>query len=98
MPQKVKVTTEDGKSVIVTLADETEPAAAARAGRSWVDTAAEWMPAAGGAIGAVAGNLPGAMLGAAAGEAYKQLVQRARGTRRDISTVTDDATLKAVAD
>ena len=46
--------------------------------RSWLETAADWIPAVGGMIGGVAGGIPGAALGGAAGQGYKQVVQHAR--------------------
>jgi hypothetical protein len=63
--------------------------------KTWVDTAVDWLPAVGGAVGGIVGGIggtvlgagvggvPGAIggatLGAGAGEAYKQLINRARG-------------------
>jgi hypothetical protein len=62
---------------------------------SWIDTAVDWLPAAGGAaggiiggiggtvagmgVGGVPGAIGGAALGGGAGEAAKQLINRARG-------------------
>src|SRR5207245_5358704 len=62
----------------------------ANAPESWSDWAirktAEWLPAIGGTVGGIAGAtggpitaIGGATLGAGAGEAYKQLLDRARG-------------------
>src|SRR3990167_6026618 len=52
----------------------------------WIDKVTEWLPAIGGTVGGVAGaaggpvgSLGGAALGGMAGEAYREVVNRARG-------------------
>jgi len=44
---------------------------------SWVKTAADWIPAVGGAVGGFVGGIPGAAVGGGAGEGYKQLLTQA---------------------
>lgn len=77
----------------------TPPAADAKSGRTWTDTAVDALPTVGGAVGGIvggiAGNVPGglggAALGGAAGEAAKQLVNRYRGAPAP-STMLEAAT------
>lgn len=68
----------------------TAPASAVPPKPDWIDTATGWLPAvgatAGGLVGSAtdlvtgpAGTIGGAALGGAAGEAYKELINRARG-------------------
>ena len=55
-------------------------------GRDWIDTLTDWLPTIGGTVGGVAGaaggplgSVGGAALGGMAGDAYRQLINRARG-------------------
>lgn len=72
---------DDMKAAIEKLAPSSEPTP-----QTWVDKAVDWLPAIGGGIGGMVGtaagplgSIGGATLGAGAGEAYKQLINRARG-------------------
>lgn len=58
--------------------------------RTWTDTAVDSLPFVGGAVGGLLGNIPGAALGGAGGEAYRQLINRARG-KGGPATPTDAA-------
>lgn len=69
-----------------TLVQPTATAAPAAPERDWVDTMTDWLPAIGGTAGGVVGTvggplgtIGGATMGGMAGEAYKQLINRARG-------------------
>lgn len=74
------------KSMPASAAPTPEPTPAAPKERTWTDTAVDLLPTAGGLVGGIAGMaagpvgaVGGATLGGAAGEAYKQLINRARG-------------------
>lgn len=67
----------------------------------WIDKLTAWLPTVGGTVGGIAGtaggplgSVGGAALGGMAGEAYKELINRARG-RRAPATVGDAATAMA---
>lgn len=65
---------------------KSEPVAAVTPPPDWIDKLTEWLPAAGGTVGGIVGTvggpigtIGGAALGGMAGEAYKELINRARG-------------------
>lgn len=76
-------------------ADNQKDARGNAVAHDWIDTLADWLPAIGGTVGGVAGtvggpagSIGGAVLGGMGGEAYKQLINRARG-RTAPATMTD---------
>lgn len=65
----------------------------------WIDKLTGWLPAIGGTVGGIAGttagpvgSIGGAALGGMAGEAYKELINRARGRTPAQTTMTGAAT------
>lgn len=88
MPPQGAYNLSDAKPIGAFRLDEAKPDAAPSqpAERDWIDAFTEWLPAIGGTVGGVAGtvagplgSMGGAALGGMAGEAYKELMQRARG-------------------
>jgi hypothetical protein len=84
------------------LYKEANPQAKAEPERSWIDTAVDWLPAAGGiaggiiggaggtvagvGVGGVPGAVAGSAIGAAGGEGLRQAIQTARGVEQPRTT------------
>lgn len=82
---------EQGKPIFRSSTADPEP--------DWIDKIASWLPAIGGTVGGIAGAAAGgpvgaiglAALGGAGGEAYKELINRARGRSTTPKTDLDAA-------
>src|SRR5262252_5944897 len=86
IPNPLKADLWDLKSSTAVAPPSTPASAPAAPAHSWVDTAVDWLLAFGGVPGATGG----AALGGGAGEAAKQLINRARGVAAS-ATATDAA-------